>query len=567
MADYGVYKKPLNKVRPITDLRDMVRGSSEIYGDSTAFLEKRDGVYQPISFNRFWEDIKALGTKLMDMGLHGQKIAVVGEASYNWAVTYLAVVCGVGVIVPLDKELPKEELINLINIAGVKMIVHSPKVKSIDEDVHVEHKVQMGPQLEALIEEGRVLLENGDRAFVDAEFDTEALAVLLFTSGTTGMAKGVMHSHRTICTNLMSMPTMVKLRTDDVFLSVLPIHHTYECTCGFLCPIHNGCTVAFSEGLRHIVKNLKETHATIMLGVPLLIETMYRNINKTIDKNDMRDKVNMGLKITGAASKVGIDLRKKVFKQIHDNLGGHVRLLISGAAAIDPEVAKGLRAFGIKVIQGYGLTECAPIATLNRDILFKDDSAGLPLPGVEVKIENPNEEGMGEIIIKGGNVMMGYYQAPELTAQAVVDGWYHSGDLGYIDEDGFLHITGRKKDVIITKNGKNVFPEEIESYLNRSPYIAESFVMSKEKGTDLSICAQIIIADDEVEARLGKDYPREQVIALIKEEITKVNDTLQGYKRVTSFSIRTRPFEKTTTHKIKRFKAENISEEGNINGK
>ena len=567
MADYGIYKKPLYYVRPITDLRDMVKGSAELYGEKAAFMEKRDGKYQPISYNQYWEDIKAFGTKIKDMGLAGERIAVIGEASYHWALTYLTVLCGGDVIVPLDKELPKEELKNLIEIANVKMIVYSEKVKTIDDDIEVEHKVKMGAELEALVEEGRVLLENGDNTYVDAEIDVEKMSILLFTSGTTGMAKGVMHSHKTICANLMAMPTMVQLKTDDVFLSVLPIHHTYECTCGFLCPIHNGCTIAFSEGLRHIPKNLKEAKATIVLGVPLLLETMYRKINKTIENGGKRKTVDTALKITGFASKIGIDLRRKLFKQIHESFGGKLRLFISGAAAIDPEAAKGLRDLGFAVLQGYGLTECAPIATLNRDIHFKDDSAGLPLPGDEIKIENPNEEGVGEILIKGPNLMLGYYNAPELTTEAIVDGWYHSGDLGYIDEESFLHITGRKKDVIITKNGKNVFPEEIESYINRSPYVSESMVMGIEKGDDIAIRAQVIIADEEVEAKLGKDYSEESLIALIKGEITNVNETLQGYKRVTSFSIRKRPFEKTTTHKIKRFKEENLSEEGNISSK
>ncbi len=567
MADYGIYKKPLYYVRPITDLRDMIKGSSELYGEKPAFYEKRDGEYKPISYAQYWDDIKALGTKIKDMGLSGEKIAVIGEACYHWALTYLAVLCGGDIIVPLDKELPKEELKNLIEIANVKMIVYSEKVKTIDDDIKIEHKVKMGAELEALVEEGRVLLENGDNAYIDAEIDVEKMSILLFTSGTTGMAKGVMHSHKTICANLMSMPSMVRLREDDIFLSVLPIHHTYECTCGFLCPLHNGCAIAYSEGLRHIPKNLKEAKATIVLGVPLLLETMYRKINKTIDSTGKRGVVEKALKISNAASKVGIDLRRKLFKSIHDNFGGRLRLFISGAAAIDPEAAKGLREFGFAVLQGYGLTECAPIATLNRDIHFKDDSAGLPLPGDEIKIENPNEEGVGEILIKGPNLMLGYYNAPELTAEAIVDGWYHSGDLGYIDEESFLHITGRKKDVIITKNGKNVFPEEIESYINRSPYISESMVMGIKKGDDIAIRAQIIIAEDEVSARLGKDYTEESLIALIKGEITNVNETLQGYKRVTSFSIRKRPFEKTTTHKIKRFKNENISEEGNISSK
>ncbi len=567
MADYGIYKKPLYENREIKDLREMIKGSCELYGEKTAFLSKVDGEYQPISYNKYMADINALGTKLMDMGLKGQRIAVIGEASYSWAVTYLAVLCGVGIIVPIDKELPEEEMHNLISIADVKMVVYSKKVEKIASNLNVEHKVPMGPEFDALVEEGRVLLEHGDTSYLDAEIDPEEMSILLFTSGTTGMAKGVMHNHRTICVNLMSMVSMLYIGPEDVFLSVLPIHHTYECTCGFLCPLYRGATIAYCEGLRHIVKNLKESKATVVLGVPLLFEKVYKNINKTIDKGGKRKTVDKAIKVSNAAKKVGVNLTKVLFKQIHDSLGGHIKVLISGAAAIDPEVAVGLRNFGIKLVQGYGLTECAPIAALNRDCLYKDDAAGLPLPGVEIEIENPNEEGIGEIIIKGGNVMLGYYENPELTAEAITNGWYHSGDLGYIDEDGFIHITGRKKDIIVTKNGKNISPQELESYLGRSNLIEESLVMGKEKDGDLVIAAQILPNEEEVEALLGKGYTQEQLIDAIKKEISKTNDMVQNYKRITSFSIRTRPFEKTTTQKIQRFKEGNVSEEGNIQAK
>lgn len=560
----GIYKKPLYETHEITDLRDMIRKSSEMFAERNAFLVKKNGKYEPVTYMQYMADINALGTKLVDMGLKGEKIAVIGEASYSWAVTYLAVVCGVGVIVPLDKELPKEEIDNLISIANVKMIIHSPKVKTIDKDTKVDYKISMGEELDALIEDGKRLLKEGNRNYLDAVIDPEEMQILLFTSGTTGMAKGVMHNHRTICTNLMAMVTMFQLYPEDIFLSVLPIHHTYECTCGFLCPIYKGCTVAHCEGLKYIVQNLKETKATMVLGVPLMFEKMWRTINKTIDKNGMRKKVNLGMKIAKVAGAVGIDVRRKLFKQIHDNFGGNIRTFISGAAAIDPKVAEGFRSIGIQLLQGYGLTECAPIGALNRDIYFKDAAAGLPLPGVEIKIDNPNEEGIGEVLIKGGNVMMGYYEAPELTAEAIVDGWYHTGDLGYLDKDSFLHLTGRMKNVIITKNGKNVFPEEIETYLGRSRFVEDSLVQGKEKGDDVLISAQIMPNYPEVEAELGEGYTEEQLIALIKGEVDKANELTQGYKRITKFSIRVRPFEKTTTHKIQRFKAENISDEGNI---
>ena len=567
MDKLSIYKKPLYEARKITDLKDMIRSSCEIYSDTAAFLVKKDGAYSPITYKQYMEDINALGTKLTDMGLKGERIAVVGEASYRWAVTYLAVLCGVGVIVPLDKELPQEEMENLIDIADVKMIIYSPKVKTITDDINVQYKIPMDETFDKLVEEGRELLKNGDTRYIDATIDPEEMSVLLFTSGTTGMAKGVMHNHRTICVNLQAMVTMFYVGPGDVFLSVLPIHHTYECTCGFLCAIYRGCTIAHCEGLKYIVNNLKESKATVVLGVPLLFEKMYNTINKTIDKNGMRKKVNFAIKLSNFLKFFGIDVTKKLFKQIHDNFGGHLRVFISGAAGIDPKIPKGFRNFGIQMIQGYGLTECAPIAALNRDILYKDDAAGLPLPGVELKIDNPNAEGVGEVLIKGKNVMLGYYNAPDLTAEAIVDGWYHSGDLGYIDEDSFLHITGRMKSVIITKNGKNVFPEELEAYLDRSKYIEESMILGKESDDDVVISAQIIPNYAEFEAEFGSDYTQDELVGVIKDEIAKVNDIVQGYKRIVKFSIRLRPFEKTTTQKIQRFKAENISEEGNIIGR
>lgn len=562
--DYGIYKKPLNETRKLKDLRDMITSSVGLFGDRPAFLTKIDNEWKEITYKEYLNDINALGTKLMDMGLKGEKIAVVGEASYAWAVTYLAVVCGVGVIVPLDKELPKEEIENLINIANVKMIIYSPKVKTVDDTIKIDYKVEMGEELNALIKDGYRLLEEGNRAYLDAEIDAEAMSILLFTSGTTGMAKGVMHSHRTICTNLESMVKMFVLVKEDIFLSVLPIHHTYECTCGFLCPLYYGCKIVHSEGLKYVSQNLKETSPSLVLGVPLLFEKMYKNINKNIDKQGMRKKVNFAIGLSNFLKLFGIDITKKLFAKIHEGIGGNIRTFISGAAAIDPKISKGFRDLGIKLIQGYGLTECAPIAALNRDVYFKDSAAGLPLPGVEIKIDKPSDDGTGEIIIKGGNVMMGYYEAPELTAEAIVDGWYHTGDIGFIDKDGFIHITGRMKNVIITKNGKNVFPEEIETYLERGRFIEESLITSIDKGDDITIYAQIIPNYAEVEAELGEKYSNDELVALVKSDIDKVNDITQSYKRITKFSIRLRPFEKTTTHKIQRFKEENLSDEGNI---
>lgn len=548
----SLYKTALYKVREIADLKHMLKTSVELYADKPAFLTKKEGKYAPTTYKEYNEDVESFATALIDMGLLGKRIAVIGENRYEWAVAYMSVVCGVGVIVPLDKELPHEELMNLIEIAELEAIVYSPAAAKTVEQAEIKHKINMETDMPALIEKGKELINSGNTEFRDIKIDPHAMSILLFTSGTTSSSKAVMLSHNNIAKNLMSMCSMVEL-LDDLFLSVLPLHHTYECTCGFLCPIYMGQTIAYSEGLRHIAKNLKEVGATIMLGVPLLIESMYNKVWQQAKKTGRDKKLRLGIIISRALLALGIDIRRKVFSEIHENLGGRLRLLISGAAAIDPKVAKGLRDFGIEVRQGYGLTECAPIAALNRDVYFDDASAGLPLPGVELKIVNSGEGGIGEIAIKGENVMLGYYKNPEATGEVIRDGWFYSGDMGYIDDRGFLYITGRKKNVIVTKNGKNIYPEELETYLCRSPFISEALTYGRDdnKG-DTLVVAQIVPDFEAVEQELGAGYTEEQLKTLIDGEVLKVNHKLQNYKRIGEVIIRREEFIKTTTRKIKR---------------
>jgi len=563
---------PLYEVRPIENLKDMLNSSVELYGDRPAFLVKRHGSqnYEPVLFKEFHNDVYAFGTALMSLGLKGKKIALIGENRYEWAVSYLAVINGTGVIVPLDKELPENEIESLLKRSRASAIIFSGSkahhIENIKKDIDfIEYYINMDTDEDnnnvlafgKLLKTGSKLIQEGDRSFVDAEIDNTALASLLFTSGTTDKAKAVMLSHKNICSNLMAMCSMTYIDERDTFLSVLPIHHTYECTCGFLSQIYRGSTIAYCEGLRHIVKNLQESKATVMLGVPLIFESMYKKIWEQAGKNPkMLRKLKLGIKISNLLKKINFDVTKKLFAPIHQNFGGHLRLFISGAAAIDPIVAKGFRDLGINFIQGYGLTECAPIVALNRDIYFKDDAAGLPLPGLEVRIQNPNDEGVGEITVKGPNVMMGYYEDPELTSKVMHDGWFSTGDLGYIDDDGFVHITGRKKDVIVTKNGKNIYPEEIETLLNRSPYIKESLVHGKEDSTygDVVVSA-IIVPDMEVINEKFKDNPlsQEEIRELIHKEIKAVNKSLVTYKYIKDFQLRENEFEKTTTRKIKRY--------------
>lgn len=561
---------PLYEVREIKDLKEMLVQSTQLFGDKTAFLVKEKGNddYQPISFKQFKNDVEALGTALMDLGLQGKRIALIGENRYEWAVSYLAVVNGVGTIVPLDKELPVQEIEHLVGVSETNVIIYSGKhresINSINAalpgltlriNMDEDEGTDTSASFHKLIEQGKQLLNQGNTSYIDRTIDPDEMRILLFTSGTTALAKGVMLSHKNICTNLMEMCKMIYIGEKDVFLSVLPIHHAYECTCGFLCQIYRGSTIAYCEGLRHIVKNLKEAKVTVMLGVPLIFEAMYKKVWKQAEKSGMDNKLRIAIKASHLLKSVGIDISKKIFKNIHNALGGHLRLFISGAAGIDPMIAKGFRDIGFSLVQGYGLTECSPIVAVNRDCCYKDDAAGLPLAEMEVKIDNPNEEGIGEIICKGNNVMLGYFQNEDDTAKVIRDGWFHTGDLGFIDQEGFVHITGRQKNVIVTKNGKNIFPEEVETYLNRSDYVAESLVWGKydEESGETYVNGQILPNFEAIEEELGKDYIEQQVRALIEEEVKKVNHKMPLYKRMTDFTIRKEEFAKTTTKKIKRY--------------
>lgn len=563
---------PLCYVRPISSLKDMLDSSVGLFGDKPAFLTKPKGSnsYQPISYRQFKSDVEALGTALVSLGLKGKRVALIAENRYEWAVSYLGVVNGTGVIVPLDKDLPQNEIESLLVRSKVSAIIFSgqkrdqvlglsQKLDFIDFYIDMDMAKDEGVTLSfsKLLEKGASLLQGGDKSFINAEIDKEAMASLLFTSGTTAKAKAVMLSHRNICSNLMAMCSMIYIDEKDTFLSVLPLHHTYECTCGFLAQIYRGATIAYCEGLRHIVKNLQESKATMMNGVPLIFEAIYRHMwEQAAKKPGMVKKLKMAIKVSNLLRKLGIDLRKKLFAPIHENFGGSIRMFISGAAAIDPKVAKGFRELGITFVQGYGLTECSPIVALNRDVDFKDDAAGLPLPNMEVRIDNPNYEGIGEIVVKGPNVMLGYYEDPELTESVMKDGWFYTGDLGYIDSEKFVHITGRKKNVIVTKNGKNIYPEEIETLLNRSPYIKESMVYGKrDEVSGEVVVAAAIVPDMEKINEEFKDPPlsQEEIRNLIHKEIKNVNKSLVTYKYIKDFHLRENEFAKTTTRKIKRY--------------
>lgn len=561
------------EVRPIRTLKDLIEQSCSLYGSKNAFYIKEHGQdYKGITYNEFKGDVDALGTALLNLGLKDKFIAVIGENRYEWCVTYLSTANGVGVIVPLDKELPTAELENLLGRSNASAIVYSGKhheqlkeiYKSVsnikfyinmDIDNHIDNTFL---SFKALIAEGKKLINNGKVEYLNSTLDENAMRFLIFTSGTTDFAKGVMLSHKNICSDIISVVSALYIDSTDSVLSILPLHHTYACTVDFLTFTYIGGCISFNEGLKHISKNLKETKPTILILVPLIIENMYRKIWTQASKDwKLKYKLKLGLIISNFLyNNLKIDIRRKLFKQVLDNIGGRIRLIIAGAAAIDPIVSKGLRNMGVLTLQGYGLTEASPIVAVNRDEKFKDNSIGLPLPGVEVKLVNTDKEGVGELIVRGNNIMLGYYQNEEATKKVLKDGWLYTGDLGKMDDEGFLYITGRMKNVIVTKNGKNIFPEEVEAYINKSPYIIESLVTGKDddEKNETKVSAQIVIDLERIKEKLDNPNPsQEEIYKLIKSEIKQANHNMPLYKRVQDFTIREKEFAKTTTKKIKRY--------------
>jgi len=559
-------------IRPIIDLKQMMESSVGLFGDNVAFhvKDKVGGPYRGITYKEAKIDMDALGTALISMGLKGKNISIIGDNRYEWAISYLAVVCGTGVVVPLDKELGASELEQLIKEAEVECIIYTKKYEAIFQEMkargetNLKFLISMDAEisdeqklsLSEITEAGKVLIENGNREFLDAQIERDTMSIILFTSGTTGFAKGVMLSHGNIVEDLMASPTLLEVLPTDVFFSVLPIHHTYECTCGFLMPLYRGASVAYCEGLKHIVKNLSEARPTIFLGVPLIIESLHKKIWQNAKKSGKDGTLKKVIAINKKTKKIGIDLAPIFFKQIQALFGGRMKVIICGGAAIDPDVLQGIRDFGINAVQGYGLTECAPICALNPDKYPKNDAAGYPPPGFDIKIDDPNPEtGIGEICAKGGNIMLGYYKNPEASAEVLRDGWFYTGDLGYLDEDRFVHITGRIKNVIITKNGKNVYPEEIENYLGKIRYVDECLVWGRDSDEtgETQIFASIRADYEEVKEALGENYTDEEVAALIWKEIDVLNSQLPFFKRIRKIDVRKEEFEKTTGKKIKRF--------------
>lgn len=565
--------------RPITDIRHMIRTSAELYGENTAFYQKYPGEdsFAAISYCEMLRRVNGLGTALIHHGLKGKRIAVIGENCSQWAISYLAVLCGTGIVVPLDKELSGEELRHLLKRAEVSCVLCSSRYRDLFREMSAEWETPLMLvdfsaakdtegvfSWQGLVEEGDALLAGGDRSFADAEIDPEAMSVILFTSGTTGASKGVMLSHKNLAADLMVAPTVLKVNPWDIFFSVLPLHHTYECTCGFLMPLYKGAAIGYCQGLKYIVRNLQEIRPTMFLGVPAIFENLYRTIWKNIRKQGKEKLVKRMIRLNRGLKKLGIDLSGKLFSQITAVFGGRLRLMICGGAAIDPQVLNGIGDFGILALQGYGLTECSPMGALNPDTAPDPSSIGVPFPGFELKIVDRQEDRIGEICMRGDHVMLGYYQMPEETA-AVIDenGWFHTGDLGYISENGYVYLTGRKKNVIITKNGKNVYPEELEYQLSLSPYIAESFVFSSTQPgeQDVSIVASLRPDMDLIRERIPGEPSEQEIRTILWEEIDRINESAPLYRKIRKMILRRTEFVKNTSNKLVRFAAENKREE------
>ena len=558
-------------------LKDLLNVRFDKYADKAAFIEKTDDSkeFNKVLYKEVKENINALGTIMLEkFNLKGEKIAVIGENSSKWYETYLAVVCGVGIIVPLDKELPANEVLNLLKRADVKCIVYSTRRKELIEGIKNKLPKDMifiemskgksdeiSYSFDELLNEGKELVDTGNTNYIDAKIDREAFNILLFTSGTTAASKGVMLSHKNLCADIYSCYDIVPMFGKYTCLSVLPLHHTLEFTLSYLFMTSVGGTIAICEGLKYIVKNLQELKPDFMVVVPELVEKMASRIEKTIEKQGKTKLVNFMGGVTSGLSKIGIDLRRTVFKEVQKNLGGNLKYFFCGGAPLDKEIHKKMERFGFKFLQGYGLTETSPLAAGNRLNDREPGTVGKAVYGDEIRIdlsENEDENSnIGEIIIRGDNVFMGYYENEEETKKALRKGWFYTGDLGYFDLKGNLVIAGRNKNVIVTPNGKNIFPEEIEQLINKIPLVEESMVYGKSEsgtGKDLVVSCKVTLNEEYIEEVYASTRPSdEELYKMIWEDIKKVNKLMAPYKSIKKLEIKHEPFVKTTTLKIKRF--------------
>ena len=577
-------------IRQIDSLKQMLTESAELFADRPAFWVKREKgqPYEAISYQLLKHDVESLGTMLIDIGLAGRRIAVMGQGCYEWIVSYLAVVCGAGIVVPVDKDLSAPEIENLMKTAECDTIfgtrVECEKLKRSDvirnlivmefygDRTSAEELPQAVPVplkreemagdseiycWRELLAEGEKRLREGSSSYTSREVDPEALTVILFTSGTTGNPKGVMLNHRNITSNIMDVCRIAHILESDKTLSILPIHHTYECTLGMLLVLYRGASTAFCEGLKYIVQNMKEAQNTVFIAVPLMLEMIYSRIWKQAEKQGKDKMLRKAIRINNRFKSIGIDMSRKLFSQVYKELGGKLRMVITGAAALSPNIYRGFEDLGITVLQGYGMTECTPLISGTpqsaKERYRKAGSVGVPVRAGEVRIVGRDENGIGEILFRGPNVMLGYYDMPEETAKALsTDGWLSTGDLGFEDKDGWIYLTGRKKNVIVTKTGENVYPEELEAYVNDSPYVSDSMVFTSMRNNEETVGVQILPDMEFIQEVTGQIPDEDELYRMMKKVIGEINENLASYKRIRDVFVRKEDFTRTTTKKIRR---------------
>lgn len=562
-------KNMLYEAKEFKNLREIIQNSIEKYSDNNAFIIKNkqgsSKKYTNITYKQFGLDIDSLGSSLVKRGLKGKRIAVISPNRYEWMVSYLATINGTGIVVPLDKGLPDKEIESLLQRSYADAVIFDGKYVDVMKEIeknkttNVTHFICMDEDdyfisLHELIKEGRNLLDNGYEEFIKAEINNEEMSVILFTSGTTSSSKAVMLSHKNIASNIYALHMAEKIYDTDVNLAFLPFHHTFGCT-GLLLFLSCGATNTFCDGIRYIQTNLKEYKVSTFVCVPLLLEAMYKKIMNEVEKQGKTKLIKIVIPISNFLLKFGIDIRRKLFKDIINQLGGNIRFVVSGASGIDKKVAKVFNDFGILTVQGYGLTETSPVLTAENEKCIRYGSIGFPMANVEIKIDNPNEEGIGEIVAKGPNVMLGYYENEEATNEVIEidengDRWFHTGDLAYMDKDGYIFIAGRKKNVIVLKNGKNIYPEELELLINNLPYVAESMVFGMPKDDDLVVSVKIVYNKEYKEEN---NLSEEELKDKIWKDIKEINKDLPNYQHIKNLIITDEPMIKTTTAKVKRF--------------
>ena len=541
-------------VLEVRDLKDMLNKTRELYGDRPGYkIKLGEENYKTYTHSEIRDMVNYLGTALISLGLKNKRIAVIGENRYEWELAYLSIVCGTGIVVPLDKSLPANELEELIERSEVEAIFYSRKYEEIVEKIKyseknkLKHLISMDSDIhkegvyseKELIEKGKGLVDSGNREFIDAKINPEEMSIMLFTSGTTSKSKVVALSHRNMVSNVMDFASILDVDSSDRILSFLPLHHVFECTVGMLFSLYIGAERSFCEGIRHIIENLNEYKITFTSFVPAIYENMHKTILKKLMK-DNKDKT--------------MAEKKEIFKDIHNVFGGHIKLFVSGAAALEKEVEEDFRAWGVNLCQGYGLTETSPVIGVETNENFRVGSIGKALPHVQSKIEDANDEGMGELVVKGPNVMLGYFNDEKATKEVMEDGWFRTGDLAKIDEDGYIFICGRKKSVIVLKNGKNIFPEEMEALVNKIEGVKESFIFGKQQSDDkddIKINVKIIF-DREVMQEAYKVETDEEIYKVLADKIKEINQIMPKYKAIRGILISEKPLLKTTTSKIKR---------------